>query len=328
MARGAANRTTGTPANGEHRRVLLWGRAGFLGVGARERSFALYFGYADMPADAAHPSGRSGTSRDSTTRGAPRSRARARRRALDLDATAPARSRGAHDVVDQMSVAWVEPLGKWVMFYGGGITGSRRRRSWRTVACSSSSPARCVDVVIGNGAMRMRTADDPWGPWSPPRDLIAGGDPTRDPSTIYRAGRHTASSGMYGADLRPIHADTEVQPATTAFLRREYHRAVDPPDGNGVDLVWNASTWDPHPRDPAADAHRALSQAARVADWRPKPAFLFKVIVCQLVYSMSPCSEFSAASTHRGPVGTVEGSHGRFTLGFQQISFVRRCRPA
>ena len=30
------------------------------------------------------------------------------------------------------------------------------------------------------------------------------------------------------------------------LLRREHHRAVDQPAGNGVDLVWNASTWDPY----------------------------------------------------------------------------------
>ncbi len=40
---------------GGNQRVFLWGRPGFIGVGARGRSLGLYFAYADMPAAADAP---------------------------------------------------------------------------------------------------------------------------------------------------------------------------------------------------------------------------------------------------------------------------------
>ena len=39
----------------------------------------------------------------------------------------------------------------------------------------------CKDVVIGYGAIRMRSANDPWGPWTAPLDVLVGGDPDRLP---------------------------------------------------------------------------------------------------------------------------------------------------
>jgi hypothetical protein len=48
------------------------------------------------------------------------------------------RAAEAHDIVDQMSVAWVEPLAKWVMFYGGGMI-SLPSPLAPTAGCSSYS---------------------------------------------------------------------------------------------------------------------------------------------------------------------------------------------
>ena len=62
--------------------------------------------------------------------------------AVDLDATsAGVQAAEMHDIVDQMSVAWVEPLKKWVMFYGGGMINLPDASSCPTAACWSSSRA-------------------------------------------------------------------------------------------------------------------------------------------------------------------------------------------
>ena len=39
-----------------------------------------------------------------------------------FDAATGVQADEVHDIVNQVSVAWVEPLKKWVMFYGGGLT--------------------------------------------------------------------------------------------------------------------------------------------------------------------------------------------------------------
>ena len=81
-----------------------------------------------------------------------------------------------YDIVNQLSVAWIGHLKKWVMFYGGGLTNLPYPPT--LIDCGILEifvGTECKDVVMGNGAIRMRTADDPWGPWSPPQDVIVGG---------------------------------------------------------------------------------------------------------------------------------------------------------
>jgi hypothetical protein len=107
---------------GEAGRVFLWGRPGFVGVGASGRTLGVYFAYVDMPRGprfAWQPWFYAGTNADGTPRFSAHERDAA---PLDLDAAQPGvQAAEAHDVVNQMSVAWVEPLGKWLMFYGGGM---------------------------------------------------------------------------------------------------------------------------------------------------------------------------------------------------------------
>ncbi len=108
--------------SGGSRRVLLWGRPGFIGVAATGRSLGLYFAYVDMPAGAGFPwqvhyytGNADGIPQFSLNENDAA--------ALDLDSTTPGIQAGeVHDLVQQMSVVWIEALGKWVMFYGGGIS--------------------------------------------------------------------------------------------------------------------------------------------------------------------------------------------------------------
>jgi hypothetical protein len=234
---------------GANRRVLLWGRPGFIGVGARGRPLALYFAYADMPA---------GPGFDwklryyigTDARGAPQfSGDEKAAAALDLDSTREAlQTQEPYDVIDHTSVAWVAPLRKWVMFYGGGIVKLPTPTLPTCGVLELFTRGECKDVVVGNGAIRMRTADHPWGPWTPPQDVLVGGDPEKSPPEFqYRPGgvlRHPDCVGESCTDS----TDWEgVNPREYGFLYgvniiAEWTR----PAGGGADLIWNASTWNPY----------------------------------------------------------------------------------
>jgi len=93
----------------------------------------------------------------------------------------------------------------------------------------------------------MRTADDPWGPWSPQQDVIAGGDANVAGSGQYGLGgvlRHPACTSEGCAP----HTDTQY------YNKHEYGFFYSPniieqwikPVGDSVDVIWNVSTWDPY----------------------------------------------------------------------------------
>jgi hypothetical protein len=233
---------------GANRRVFLWGRPGFIGVNAKNSTLGLYFAYVDMPAGPGFDwdvNYYTGTGAD----GAPRfSREQREAAAVDLDASEVGiQPQEIHDIVQHMSIAWVEPLGKWVMFYGGGI--SKFPIPQLLPRCGTLqifARTDCDSVVVGNGAIRMRTADDPWGPWTPPQDVFVGGDPEQRPvADQYGTGgvlHHPACTGdgcqapseyMLKGDYGWLYG---------ANIIEEWIR----PAGNGVDLIWNASTWDPY----------------------------------------------------------------------------------
>jgi hypothetical protein len=237
------------PGTGGNQRVLLWGRPWFNGVNAKGQTAAMYFAYADMPVGAGFewkvryytgsaPDGRplfGDNEQDATP--------------VDLDSSQPGiQSKEIHDWVQHMSIVWIEQLGKWVMFYGGAISNAPKEAVGLPACGVGEVFARteCRNVVIGNGALRMRTADDPWGPWSPPQDLIVGGDPDRLPPTDqYGPGGvfyHPACTGE-GCEKRSLQfPEDDYGWFYGANIIEEWAR----PAGNGVDVIWNASTWDPY----------------------------------------------------------------------------------
>jgi hypothetical protein len=231
----------GTPA------VLLWGRPGFVGVGANGRSLGLYFGYVDMPqgADYAWKVNYYTGTQD----GVPQFSANEAEAApLDLDAgetgTQPAEP---HDVVHQMSVSFVEALNKWVMFYGGGISVLPSPVLPSCGVLELFARFECKDVDIGNGGIHMRTADHPFGPWSPPQEVVAGGDPDVPNSGQYGPGgalHHPACTGENCATpTRTVHYhDNEYGFLYAANIIEPWTHA----SAGGVEILWNASTWDPY----------------------------------------------------------------------------------
>jgi len=232
---------------GGSRRVFLWGRPGFVGVKAQGRSLALYLAYVDMPRgpgydwDLHYFAG--------MENGVPRfSREEREAQPLDLDATRDGvQAEETHDVVHQMSVEWIAPLSKWVMFYGGSVT---RIPSAVLPTCGVLeifARSACAMVDLGNGAIRMRTADHPWGPWSPPQDVLVGGDPDTPGSGQYGPGgvlRHPDCTDPACAphSKTPFYNPQEYGFLYSANIIAEWTRAT----GDGIEVIWNASTWDPY----------------------------------------------------------------------------------
>jgi hypothetical protein len=228
-------------------RVLLWGRPGFVGVNATGRSLGLYFAYVDLPKGPDFEW--SINYFTGTDMGMPRYSENEEDAApLDLDSS----NEGIqpvehHDVVHQMSVEWVPQLNKWLMFYGGSVTTLPSVPLPECGVLQLFANVECKQVVLGNGAIRMRTADNPWGPWSPPQDVIEGGDPD------------VPGSGQFGVGGMLNHPNCNEEgcaPHTqTPFYNENeygffYSANIIVPwittDGDSVDILWNASTWDPY----------------------------------------------------------------------------------
>ncbi|HMI93516.1 MAG TPA: hypothetical protein VK509_19220, partial [Polyangiales bacterium] len=152
-------------------KVLLWGRAGYVGTQDDGRDLALYFAVADMPTFSAGgeiawaPRYFTGLGPD----GAPQFSSRqVDAVALDLNGS-PRPQSETWDVVNQMSVSWIESLGSWVMLYGGGAN--------PTLADLFTAGIGTSVRHDPEGAIHVRFARQPWGPWSAPQQLFAAGDP-------------------------------------------------------------------------------------------------------------------------------------------------------
>jgi hypothetical protein len=93
----------------------------------------------------------------------------------------------------------------------------------------------------------MRTAKEPWGPWSRPQDVLVGGVPTEAGSGQYGPGgvlRHPdcTAAGCAPHSRTPFYHEDEYGFLYSANLIEEWIV----PAGGGVDVLWNASTWDPY----------------------------------------------------------------------------------
>jgi hypothetical protein len=236
------------PGAGAGQRVFLWGRPWFNGVNARNQTLGMYFAWVNMPAGPGfewQPNYYTGTAADGTPQF---STSEIDAAPVDLDSARPGvQPQEVHDLVQHMSIVWIEEIGKWVMFYGGGVS-RFPYPSWAPTCGVLELFARdeCQHVDMGNGALRMRTADDPWGPWSPPQDLIVGGDPyALPPADQYAPGgalHHPACRGA-GCQARSAQIpEGDYGWFYGANIIEEWTR----PAAGGVDLIWLASTWNPY----------------------------------------------------------------------------------
>jgi hypothetical protein len=134
------------------------------------------------------------------------------------------------------------------MFYGGGISMVPREIPGLDQCGVAQIFVRteCESVDLGNGALRMRTADQPWGPWTPPQDLIVAGDPeSAKPGEQYGPGGVLYHPSCEGKDCqaRSVQmADNDYGWFYGANIIEEWTTSTD----DGVDVYWLASTWAPY----------------------------------------------------------------------------------
>ncbi|MGK2927579.1 MAG: hypothetical protein ACSLE2_18350 [Lysobacterales bacterium] len=234
------------PADGA--RVFIWGRPHFIGVNATGRGVGQYFAYVDLPTGSGYawqPHYFAGLDEH----GLPRfSSDEGDAVPSDLDDTqSGVQAVDPHDIVDQVSIAWIPQLSRWLMIYGGGMIDLPLEPALlKCGVLELFTQNECTQVVIGNGAFRMRTAEHPWGPWTPPQDLIVPGDPAK-PEGQYGPGGMLRHPDCTAPDCAPHTAARDINPREYGFfysanIIEQWTR----PAGDGVDVIWNASTWDPY----------------------------------------------------------------------------------
>lgn len=233
---------------GAESRVFVFGRPHFVGAKALGRTVSQYFAYVDLPASEGYAwkpryfagldATGSPTFSDNETDAKP----------VDLDSSQPGvQAVDDIDLTNQVSIAWVEPLSKWVMFFGGGvITLPMKPNLEKCGLLELFVGPECKRVDVGSGAFHMRTADHPWGPWSPSQELIAPGDPAVAKDQ-YGPGGMLRHRDCKDATCAPMDSAPERSPDEYGFfysanIIEQWTR----PAGDGVDIIWNASTWAPY----------------------------------------------------------------------------------
>ena len=233
------------PTTAEPARVLLFGRSGF--VTTAERPALLYLAYADLPWREKAPELHFFVGVDG--QGQPQFSSN-ERDAVPLDLhDGLGDPTEIHDVVHQQTVRYIPELGRWVMFYGGGVSTLPRVPLARCGVAEVFAPSDCEDIRPGNGAIRVRWADVPWGPWSAPVDILVAGDALA-PETL------TDAYAPYGLLRHPACVDEGCAPhqGLPNFVDDEYGFFYGPNivdqwtrvEEDRVALYWNVSTWDPY----------------------------------------------------------------------------------
>jgi hypothetical protein len=233
---------------GGQARVFIWGRPHFIAVNKVGRTLSQYFAYVDLPADAGYswkPQYFSGLDAAGLPMFSPNE---ADAKPVDMDASKPGvQTADEYDIVNQTSLAWVPQLDKWVMFFGGGVLTTPLPPALPNCGILELFAGRdCKLVNVGNGAFRMRTADNPWGPWSSAQTLIAEGDSTQ-PKGMFGPGGMLYHPDCKDPNCAPIdrapeRVDREVGYFYAPNIVEQWIR----PAGDGVDIIWNASTWAPY----------------------------------------------------------------------------------
>ncbi len=242
---GSSTVTDPAPANGPvtgSEKVFLWGRPSFVAIGGAQ-SAKLYFAVVDVPAYSAsgnppwtvrYFAGLSGGAPTFTTN-------EGSAVALDLGGT----TNETLHIVNQMSVRFVSQLGKWVMIYGGDM---------EPALWEGATGGQQASVVRNpQGAIHVRFALKPWGPWSAPQPLLNAGNPATSPPV---AGSQYAAGGvLHHGGCTPASQCLPGEPFWDALFGRNepgflYGANLIPEwtedRGASVDIYWNVSTWSPY----------------------------------------------------------------------------------
>jgi hypothetical protein len=223
--------------------LLIWGRGSFQGAdGAQSWLYLLYNELAPAP----------GAGETGAMRWAPRYfagyRDDGRPRWSDHESEAAPLYTSEFDVVNQISVSWVEPLGAWVMLYGGD----------ETDGANGSTPR--VHPEPDLGAVHLRWAELPWGAWSEAFPVLRPGDA---PELLACRAQGEPAGCAAGDRVRPVDffrarlTGVDCRAGNPGFDRgifysanviEELTRGV-PASRSGAraaELVWEISTWNPY----------------------------------------------------------------------------------
>jgi hypothetical protein len=233
--------------------LFVWGRPGFVGEQGRQAQLYLHV--------VGFPIGRDRAGRAKlrsryfagvkARTGEPRwSRHEARAQPLALDGVVGGDPTEVLPIVDQMAIAWLPaPVAKWVMLYGGDLA------DYLLTDPANDRPGPAP------GSIRIRFADHPWGPWTPPVPHLVPGDPLVA-GTPYGPGGFLFHTGCTSDGAATCAASDPSRPPdvflpgcpsfAAAFdigrlyapnIIDAYTRAN---DAGGVDFTWNVSTWNPY----------------------------------------------------------------------------------
>lgn len=166
---------------------------------------------------------------------------------LALDGTPDGDPHEAIAMVNLASVSWLgAPVDRWVMMYGGDLAdyllgdpkGSR-----------ASNPA---------GAIVIRFAEHPWGPWTAPMQHFAPGSAATigdsygpggiaySPACKDRDGAHCAETEPYTLGLFNACVRTALGEAGRLYAPNIVDRYTRRNENGGLDVSWLLSTWNPY----------------------------------------------------------------------------------
>ncbi len=233
--------------------LLMWGRPGFSGEQGRQAQLYLMAQRLPIPTDSAghfrfRPSFFAGTRAQGHE---PKwSFLESEAKPLALDGIVDGSPHEDRVLVNQTAMSYLPPpVDKWIMLYGGDVP---------DVLLVDPVNSRNVPSP---GAIMVRFADNPWGPWTPPAPYLSPGNPAV-PGDPYGPGGflfHYACVDQGSATCartdphRPLDVlNPECSPPPFPFdIGRLYGAnvidAYTRPDGHGgLDFYWNVSTWNPY----------------------------------------------------------------------------------
>jgi hypothetical protein len=271
-----------------HGALLIWGRPGFTAEHGREAYLYLMTHALPMPLDGAGalqfaPHYFAGL--DPISAEPIWSALQSEAKPLALDGRVDGSPHEELNLVGLSAVSWLgEPINKWVMLYGGDFA------DYLVLDPSTARTPRAP------GAIMIRFADQPWGPFSPPvphlqpGDAAYAGDPYGPGGFLYHPDCVDSSELACARSdpMRPLDTVLGGCPFTTVDPGRLYAPNIidnytQANAEGGIDLIWNVSTWNPYAVkliktriQPAS--HRAPSQELadarsleRLSDWRSLP---------------------------------------------------------
>jgi hypothetical protein len=229
--------------------LLYWGRSGHLAENGRESQLYLMTHRLPLPIDAAgklafEPRFFAGVDAN----GEPQwSALQSQAKPIALDGQVDGSPHELLQVVGMYTISWLgAPINKWVMLYGGDLADylllnpSDSRASW------------------AQGAIYLRFADHPWGPFSPPVPHLLAGDPKQPHAGNGPGGFLFHPECVDTPELRCARSDTHRPPDVALDCQvqildpgRLYQPNIiddytQPNAGGGLDIVWNVSTWNPY----------------------------------------------------------------------------------